>query len=55
MVIVEDVLCSYPSHDHFMVKGNSAALHRVCGAYTQYDKEVGYCQGFNFIAAVLVI
>lgn len=35
-------------------KGGQAALRRVLCAYSYYDREVGYCQGMNFIAAMFI-
>ena len=29
-------------------------LFNVLKAYTSYDPEIGYCQGMNFIASVLL-
>ena len=36
------------------VKGGQGALRRVLCAYSYYDREVGYCQGMNFIAAMFI-
>lgn len=38
----------------FQNKGGQAALRRVLCAYSYYDREVGYCQGMNFIAAMFI-
>lgn len=35
-------------------EGGQAALRRVLCAYSYYDREVGYCQGMNFIAAMFI-
>mmetsp|Transcript_14405 Transcript_14405/g.16517 ORF Transcript_14405/g.16517 Transcript_14405/m.16517 type:complete len:528 (+) Transcript_14405:264-1847(+) len=35
-------------------KGGQAALRRVLRAYSVYDRDVGYCQGMNFIAGMLL-
>jgi hypothetical protein len=35
-------------------KGGQAALRRVLCAYSYYDREVGYCQGMNFIAGMFI-
>lgn len=29
-------------------------LYNILKAYTEYDPEIGYCQGMNFIAALLL-
>lgn len=36
------------------IKGGQGALRRVLCAYSYYDREVGYCQGMNFIAAMFI-
>ncbi len=39
-----------------IVEGEGCAkLRRVLRAYSQYDSEVGYCQGMNFIAAMFLM
>ncbi|CAB9499462.1 USP6 N-terminal-like protein [Seminavis robusta] len=35
-------------------KGGQAALRRVLCAYSYYDRDVGYCQGMNFIAGMFI-
>jgi hypothetical protein len=35
-------------------QGGQAALRRVLRAYSLYDREVGYCQGMNFIAGMFL-
>jgi len=35
-------------------KGGQGALRRVLCAYSYYDREVGYCQRMNFIAAMFI-
>mmetsp|Transcript_27244 Transcript_27244/g.38537 ORF Transcript_27244/g.38537 Transcript_27244/m.38537 type:complete len:411 (-) Transcript_27244:222-1454(-) len=35
-------------------EGGQAALRRVLRAYSVYDREVGYCQGMNFIAGMFL-
>eukprot|EP00339_Tiarina_fusa_P013540 CAMPEP_0117018748 /NCGR_PEP_ID=MMETSP0472-20121206/14460_1 /TAXON_ID=693140 ORGANISM="Tiarina fusus, Strain LIS" /NCGR_SAMPLE_ID=MMETSP0472 /ASSEMBLY_ACC=CAM_ASM_000603 /LENGTH=420 /DNA_ID=CAMNT_0004723491 /DNA_START=340 /DNA_END=1602 /DNA_ORIENTATION=+ len=34
--------------------GGQAALRRVLRAYSYYDRDVGYCQGMNFIAGMFL-
>lgn len=34
--------------------GGQASLRRVLKAYSMYDKNVGYCQGMNFIAGMFI-
>jgi len=35
-------------------KGGQGMLRRVLCAYSYYDRDVGYCQGMNFIAAMFI-
>ena len=35
-------------------KGGQAALRRVLKAYSLFDREIGYCQGMNFIAGMFL-
>mmetsp|Transcript_39676 Transcript_39676/g.55953 ORF Transcript_39676/g.55953 Transcript_39676/m.55953 type:complete len:479 (+) Transcript_39676:224-1660(+) len=35
-------------------KGGQASLRRVLRAYSVYDKDVGYCQGMNFITGMFL-
>jgi len=35
-------------------KGGQASLRRILKAYSLYDREIGYCQGMNFIAAMFL-
>jgi hypothetical protein len=35
-------------------EGGQASLRRVLKAYSVYDREVGYCQGMNFISAMFL-
>ena len=35
-------------------KGGQASLRRLLKAYSVYDRDVGYCQGMNFIAGMLL-
>ena len=35
-------------------KGGQASLRRVLKAYSVYDREIGYCQGMNFIAGMFL-
>lgn len=35
-------------------KGGQASLRRVLKAYSLYDREVGYCQGMNFITGMFL-
>jgi hypothetical protein len=35
-------------------RGGQASLRRVLKAYSLYDREIGYCQGMNFIAGMFL-
>jgi hypothetical protein len=37
-----------------VAEGGQASLRRVLRAYSFYDREVGYCQGMNFIAGMFL-
>jgi hypothetical protein len=44
-----------PSSSRLSERGDGqGALRRVLRAYSQYDSEVGYCQGMNFIVAMFL-
>ena len=43
-----------PTHRYATVEGKQA-LERVLRAYAAFDTEVNYCQGMNFLAALLLI
>ncbi len=38
----------------FATEAGKLSLLRVLRAYAVYDTEVGYCQGMNFLAALLL-
>lgn len=43
--------------DHFIGENsewNQALLKRVLVAYSKYNPQIGYCQGFNILAAVVL-
>eukprot|EP00577_Skeletonema_sp_RCC1716_P000892 CAMPEP_0113385446 /NCGR_PEP_ID=MMETSP0013_2-20120614/7470_1 /TAXON_ID=2843 ORGANISM="Skeletonema costatum, Strain 1716" /NCGR_SAMPLE_ID=MMETSP0013_2 /ASSEMBLY_ACC=CAM_ASM_000158 /LENGTH=93 /DNA_ID=CAMNT_0000268201 /DNA_START=24 /DNA_END=302 /DNA_ORIENTATION=- /assembly_acc=CAM_ASM_000158 len=44
-----------PSTSTLSERGDGqGALRRILRAYSQYDNEVGYCQGMNFIVAMFL-
>lgn len=66
--IEKDIPRTFPKHQMFCSQeestnpndatsssGGRASLRRVLRAYSQYDSDVGYCQGMNFIAAMFLI
>ena len=54
-VINWDIKRTYMGHDYFQDESNKEALYKISKAYSIYDEQVGYCQGFSFMAAVLVL
>ena len=42
-------------HNYFQEGEGKDALYKISKAYSVYDEEVGYCQGFSFMAAVLLL
>jgi len=55
--VKRDIGRTFPAHDYFRETESvgQEALYRVLKAYAVYDEEVGYCQGFSFIAAALLL
>lgn len=54
-VINWDIKRTYVGHGYFQEPSNRNALYKISKAYSVYDEEVGYCQGFSFMAAVLLL
>lgn len=52
-LIRADVCRTFPELEEF--KGKGEALCRVLNAYANHDHGVGYCQGMNFIAGLLLL
>lgn len=52
-----DIGRTFPAHEFFRETGSDGQeqLYRVLRAYAVYDTEIGYCQGFSFIAAALLL
>ena len=46
---------SCPGIGRFTTTAGKLGLQRVLRAYAAYDPEVNYCQGMNFLAALLLI
>lgn len=55
--INRDIARTFPSHEAFKQKAGvgQANLYRVIKAYSNYDTEVGYCQGSPFIVGMLLL
>ncbi len=49
-----DVTKSTCYHGRFATEAGKLSLLRVLRAYAVYDPEVGYCQGMNFLAGLLL-
>jgi hypothetical protein len=52
--ITVDLQRTNPEDTFFQNKENLAMLKRLLIAYTRRSQTIGYCQGFNFIAARLL-
>ncbi|EDQ86975.1 uncharacterized protein MONBRDRAFT_33605 [Monosiga brevicollis MX1] len=59
--IEQDLLRTFPSHPDYMTMGSDRiqSLYTVLSVYTWHDQllgqDIGYCQGMNLIAAVLLL
>lgn len=55
--IDRDVDRTMPYHPYFRHKGGLGQTHlqQVLRAYSVYDKDLGYCQGLNFVCATLLM
>ncbi|KIY93737.1 TBC1 domain family member 1 [Monoraphidium neglectum] len=52
--IDKDLARTFPTTRRFAGSEGQAALRRVLRAYAALDPEVGYCQGMNFVGALLL-
>eukprot|EP01091_Cochliopodium_minus_P016067 TRINITY_DN5903_c0_g1_i1.p1 TRINITY_DN5903_c0_g1~~TRINITY_DN5903_c0_g1_i1.p1 ORF type:complete len:366 (-),score=96.25 TRINITY_DN5903_c0_g1_i1:102-1199(-) len=50
-----DISRTFPGHELFESKEGREKLQRILMAFAVYQPEVGYCQGMNFIAGVLLL
>ncbi|PNY07534.1 TBC1 domain family member 2A-like protein [Trifolium pratense] len=50
-----DLPRTFPGHPWLDTPEGHAALRRVLVAYSFRDSDVGYCQGLNYVAALLVL
>ncbi|XP_052179015.1 uncharacterized protein LOC127792531 [Diospyros lotus] len=53
--IDQDLPRTYPGHPWLDTPDGHSALRRVLVAYSFRDSEVGYCQGLNYVAALLLL
>eukprot|EP00002_Diphylleia_rotans_P003793 TRINITY_DN12698_c0_g1_i1.p1 TRINITY_DN12698_c0_g1~~TRINITY_DN12698_c0_g1_i1.p1 ORF type:complete len:345 (-),score=81.62 TRINITY_DN12698_c0_g1_i1:262-1296(-) len=51
--IERDIQRTFPSN--LIIKQGEASLYNVLRAYSNYDREVGYCQGMGFISGLFLI
>ncbi|KAK8497883.1 hypothetical protein V6N11_000651 [Hibiscus sabdariffa] len=51
----EDLPRTFPGHPWLDTVEGHAALRRVLVAYSFRDSDVGYCQGLNYVAALLLL
>ena len=54
--ITKDLGRTFPGNEEFKIKPETGdnRLYNVLKAYSAYDPETGYCQGMNFISAMLI-
>jgi hypothetical protein len=53
-----DILRTFPENSHFQEGGNgqlTVHLKNVLAAYANHQTNIGYCQGINFIAGMLLL
>lgn len=53
--IDQDLARTFPAHPWLDTPLGHAALRRVLVAYSYRDSQVGYCQGMNYVAALLLL
>ncbi|RWS11044.1 rab GTPase-activating protein 1-like protein [Dinothrombium tinctorium] len=54
-MIKRDINRTFPGHDYFRNSDGQESLYRLCKAYSNFDAEIGYCQGLSFVAAALLL
>ena len=54
-VIQRDLARTFPQHRHFSTDESKEELFRVLYVYSNFDGEVGYCQGMAFVAGMLLM
>ena len=53
--IDHDLPRTFPGHPYLDTREGQAALRRVLVGYSFRDSDVGYCQGLNYVAALLLL
>jgi len=59
--MIRDLECNVPAYTNELsptavleLRGGQPSLRRVLKAYSLYDREIGYCQGMNFIVGMFL-
>lgn len=55
VVIENDLKRTFPGHSKFRTAAGRGELRNVLSAFANYSPRVQYCQGLNFIAALLLV
>lgn len=53
--IDKDLARTFPDIRRFTTQEGQDAMGRVLRAYAAYDPDIGYCQGMNFLAGMLIL
>ncbi|EKX33299.1 hypothetical protein GUITHDRAFT_58412, partial [Guillardia theta CCMP2712] len=53
--ITKDLKRTLPNHDRYKTDEAQSALGRVLRAYSLWHPTIGYCQGMNFVCAILLL
>lgn len=56
-IILRDISRTFTAHEKFRDSGSEQqeSLFRICKAYSNYDAEIGYCQGLSYLIAALLL
>ncbi|UXI21031.1 hypothetical protein NH340_JMT06974 [Sarcoptes scabiei] len=55
-IILRDISRTFTAHEKFRDPGQEQeSLFRICKAYSNYDAEIGYCQGLSYLVAALLL
>ncbi|KAK1306231.1 hypothetical protein QJS10_CPA10g01780 [Acorus calamus] len=55
MMLAKDLPRTFPCHPWLDTPEGQASLRRVLVGYSFRDSDVGYCQGLNYVAALLLL
>lgn len=53
--LLQDLPRTFPANAWVQSEEGQGALRRVLCAFAQHKRDVGYCQGLNYIAAMLLL